>query len=629
MIKYSLYIFIFFLLSEPANAQGGPNNVNGPLRQFGTITIGDCASWKANNLLQDSGSACGGGSGGITALTGVITASGTGSVVSSFGSFSSATLAAALTDETGTGSAVFGTSPTISGANLSGSTSIGTSTFSSFPTITPANIAGVITIGSSGVTADSALGNTLAIKSNTLVTQDLINAQTGTSYTVSCTTDPGKTITQNNASASAYTIPVATTTGCGAGASFSFINYGAGTETLTPTTSTINGLSSLSLPQYASAYIVSDGTNYVAFQGAPTGGGGSGTVNSGTQYQIGYYATNGTAISGQSNITTDANSDLIVRAATATALAIGTNGTTNPAFAVDTSTASAVSGLVYKAATTGGTGTLTATDSGATAPLTIVTKGAATLTLSTGATGAGISIRPGNGAGGSFAFLNSGTSFAPAANNAAATPVYLYTIPAPASLTASTSAPIFNIGSTTTATRTHVAGALALQPDNTFYGAVDAFASASTQTLGYTLGATYKDCGANGTCTTIAGIDVPTYAFTGAVGTGAGIYINAPTGATNNYAAIISGDIAMLGTAPAVSTCGGGTIATGSTDHRWTVTGITAATACTVTFHQVLPAGAVCVYSTSTGIAVGGTTSTTATTTTMVALTGSLSGVCF
>ena len=39
-----------------------------------------------------------------------------------------------------------------------------------------------------------------------------------------------------------------------------------------------------------------------------TGGGGSGTVNSGTKSQVGYYAANGTAISGAANFTTDGSS---------------------------------------------------------------------------------------------------------------------------------------------------------------------------------------------------------------------------------------------------------------------------------------------------------------------------------
>jgi len=57
-------------------------------------------------------------------------------------------------------------------------------------------------------------------------------------------------------------------------------------------------------------------------------GGGSGTVNSGTQYQLGYYASTGTAISGDSNITTDANNNLKL-ASTATLASANTFGFKN------------------------------------------------------------------------------------------------------------------------------------------------------------------------------------------------------------------------------------------------------------------------------------------------------------
>jgi len=45
---------------------------------------------------------------------------------------------------------------------------------------------------------------------------------------------------------------------------------------------------------------------------ALAGGEGSGTINSGTQYQVGYYAATGNTISGSSSITTDANNNLAV-----------------------------------------------------------------------------------------------------------------------------------------------------------------------------------------------------------------------------------------------------------------------------------------------------------------------------
>jgi len=55
----------------------------------------------------------------------------------------------------------------------------------------------------------------------------------------------------------------------------------------------------------STTYLRGDGT-----WATVSGGGGSGTVNSGTQYQLGYYATTGTAISGNSGIVTDANGNL-------------------------------------------------------------------------------------------------------------------------------------------------------------------------------------------------------------------------------------------------------------------------------------------------------------------------------
>lgn len=45
-----------------------------------------------------------------------------------------------------------------------------------------------------------------------------------------------------------------------------------------------------------------------------SGGGGSGTVNSGTQYQLTFYANNGTAVDGNSGITTDASNVLSIAA---------------------------------------------------------------------------------------------------------------------------------------------------------------------------------------------------------------------------------------------------------------------------------------------------------------------------
>lgn len=95
------------------------------------------------------------------------------------------------------------------------------------------------------------------------------NAQTGTTYTI-VGNDLGKLVTFSNSSAVAVTLPPATTSGLfSSGWYFRATNLGVGTVTITPTTSTINGASTLVIQQGASARIVSDGTNYIAQPNPP------------------------------------------------------------------------------------------------------------------------------------------------------------------------------------------------------------------------------------------------------------------------------------------------------------------------------------------------------------------------
>lgn len=82
-----------------------------PTALVGTNITGTAAGLTAGNVTTNAN------------LTGVITSIGN---ATSLGSFSSANLRTALTDETGTGSAVFATSPTISSPTFTGSASLGT-----------------------------------------------------------------------------------------------------------------------------------------------------------------------------------------------------------------------------------------------------------------------------------------------------------------------------------------------------------------------------------------------------------------------------------------------------------------------------------------------------------------------
>ena len=117
-----------------------------------------------------------------------------------------------------------------------------------------------------------------------------VNAQTGTSYTF-LSTDIGGIVTFSNASAVAVTLPQATGS-FGAGSTILVENKGVGTVTITPTTSNIDGSSTLALTTNQGVVLISDGTNYTTMRGI--GGGASGltvgttTITSGTSTRILY-----------------------------------------------------------------------------------------------------------------------------------------------------------------------------------------------------------------------------------------------------------------------------------------------------------------------------------------------------
>jgi hypothetical protein len=93
-----------------------------------------------------------------------------------------------------------------------------------------------------------------------------VNNQTGTSYTV-VSGDNGKLLTISNAAPFALTLPNAPTLTPAATFYTDVENRGAGLVTLTPTTSTIDGLASITLPTDRGLRVFSDGTNYFTQRG--------------------------------------------------------------------------------------------------------------------------------------------------------------------------------------------------------------------------------------------------------------------------------------------------------------------------------------------------------------------------
>ena len=154
-----------------------------------------------------------------------ITSLGTG-VATFLGTPSSANLLAAVTDETGTGSLVFGTTPTIATPTLTLSTTTST---------TDARIAWDSTndkiIVGDGTTAREFASSSL-----------IFNAQTGTTYTF-VLADKDKLVTASNASAQTYSIPTNASVAYPVGTQINIIQIGAGQVTInavTPGTTTVS-----------------------------------------------------------------------------------------------------------------------------------------------------------------------------------------------------------------------------------------------------------------------------------------------------------------------------------------------------------------------------------------------------
>lgn len=289
------------------------------LKDTGVTGSTQCLHADTTGAVTGTGSDCGsGGSTAFSALTtstnttatmtvgtgGSMTTSGSGTIaatavpvggVSGLGTGvatflatpTTANFAAAVTGETGTGAVVFGTSPTLTTPALGTPSALVLTNATSLPCAATPALTGdattsagscatsVVKVNGAAVPASAALlasnsssqatavtlGNNLVITSGALGTTQPINAQTGTTYTV-LSTDAGKLITFNNASATAVTVPVATSGGFTSGFSFDWQNLGAGTVTFTPTTSTVNGASTLVGKTNEGGTVSSDGTNY-------------------------------------------------------------------------------------------------------------------------------------------------------------------------------------------------------------------------------------------------------------------------------------------------------------------------------------------------------------------------------
>jgi hypothetical protein len=207
---------------------------------------------------------------------------------------------------------------------------------------------------------------------------------------------------------------------------------------------------------------------------ASGGGGGSGDVvgpaSSVDNTLARFDGTTGKLIQG-STVTVADTGALAVTSGSPIAFAVGANGATNPALTVDASTASSATGVAIKSAASGGGVTITASSSATNESLTLACKGFAGLNLN-GGTGF-VNIQSGTVAINSTGLAQFAYSFRGYTSNTA----YSFIGLADSNLTAG--AECLSLDFNFAQTKTHSAGAIAIQRDVRFRPSTHAFAGAS------------------------------------------------------------------------------------------------------------------------------------------------------
>lgn len=236
--------------------------------------------------------------------------------------------------------------------------------------------------------------------------------------------------------------------------------------------------------------------------------------------------TTGQSVAGLKNFT----NALTVTSNSANSLAVGPNGTTNSVLQIDSSTASAATGVKVTGAAAGSGVAIAAISSGSNEDLTLGSKGTGTTSIQVN----GVS---------KYTASQQQNVFTTSTSSTAANTKFLVTGTADSSLTAATEAP--GVHFDLAQTRQHATGALTLQRDFRITGSNHTFlgAAAITDLAAFSIDGP-SNSGTNATTTNAHALYIPTSALTNTTNS-YGLNVTAATGATNNYAAALNGSVVV------------------------------------------------------------------------------------
>jgi hypothetical protein len=300
-----------------------------------------------------------------------------------------------ISDETGSGALVFGTAPTITGGAHTAMTSLGVrSTGTGAFDLTIANAENLtagrtltVTVGNAARTLTlngdaffSANFFTTPANNITLTTTGITNVTlpvTGTLATLA----GSETLTNKTISGASNALSSIALSSHAAQAAYTFVGNNSGSSAA-PTAVDIAALTSKASPAASDYIMLSDQAASGAWKRATI----ASLASAGSVASIAGNTGAFTLGNGLTNATNDIQFSGIFTSSSATALAIGRLGSTTPAFQVDASTGSSITGLKVKAAASGGGVAVSATGETNVA-LKVDANGAGTLTLNGTATG--------------------------------------------------------------------------------------------------------------------------------------------------------------------------------------------------------------------------------------------------